>query len=94
MSAHHNHSATFVIRLDDVRSSTVVKVGKAAVAPLAGPAVIDSMQSDTIRGARILDVTIKYFAANLNESIRTAEVFRSAILPLVTGCTISSVGAI
>ena len=89
-----NHTATFVIRLDDVRLSAVVSVGKAAIRPLAGPAIIDSMQSYTQGTVRMAEVKVDYFAANLNEAIRTAKVFRSAILPIVTGCTILSTGAV
>jgi len=91
-TTHITHTASFVVRLDDVRASTVVAVMKAAVQPLAGSAVIESMTSDTtVRGARIIDVTLGFFATNDNEAKRTARVMRAAVDPLVTGTTIVGV---
>lgn len=86
-NTNHNHTAKYAVILDDVRVSTVVRVGKGAIEVLAGPAEIVDMKSSTRGDKRLVEFTIEYYAANWNEADRTAEVFRSAILPIVYGAT-------
>lgn len=88
MTNTHTHTTRLIIVPSDVALDLVLNVACSAAEPLCGrPVAKVTYETQVDSQRRLVDVEIHYWAANDNEALRTGQVLRSAILPLVRGCT-------